>query len=125
MTSGRETQPHLAERQHLAVAERLQRATGLGSITVPHDRDRLWGRENSGIARPRVIAVAVRDDGARDRHNRVDIKPTRFAIEPRPGRAQPGLRARRGDMHGRHMGIRTSLRPPEGKVGIVNLSSLG
>ena len=87
MSRGRETQPHLAERQHLTVTERLQRAASLGSVAAPHDRDRLWGRENGCIAWPRVIAVAVRDDGTRDRCNRVDIKSARFAIQPSPGRS--------------------------------------
>ena len=46
------------------------------------------------VARPGVIGVGVRDDGAVDGPDGVDIKPARLAIKPVGQNPEPSLRMR-------------------------------
>src|SRR5690606_21715896 len=69
----------------LAVAERLARAAGVVAIARLHDGERLGRGQDGAMAGPRVIAMAVGDDGAVGATRRVDVEIARNAVEA-PGR---------------------------------------
>ncbi len=91
VAGGEETHPDPVDRDGLAIVERLQRTSGQFAVTQLHDRDRGRCRQHALVARPGVIAVPVRDDGARHRDQRVDMEAARLAIEPGRRRFDPSL----------------------------------
>jgi hypothetical protein len=91
MPGRRQGQRHIADRQPLAIAPRLHPGAGRLAVAQPHHRERLGGRQHMPVAGPRVVGMAVGDDGARHRFDRVDVKPAGLAKEPGRQGAQPGI----------------------------------
>jgi hypothetical protein len=89
-----------ADRQTLAVAERLQRGAGRFAIACPHDRDRFDRREHPLVAGAGVVAMPVGDDGGCHRPQRIDVKAAGLAIEAGRRALDPGFGPRCGDRHG-------------------------
>jgi len=75
MAGGHQGDPDLADRHALPIRERLQHAACRLAMARPHDRDRGRGREHPLIARTGVVAMPVRDDGARHRRSGSMKKP--------------------------------------------------
>src|SRR4029077_463103 len=88
---GDQTYSDTVDRDGFAVVERLQRSSGQLAVTRLHDRDRAAGCQYALVARPGVVAVSVRDDGARHWNQRIDMKPAGLAIEPGRRCFDPGL----------------------------------
>ena len=99
VAGGEETHPDPVDCDGLAIVDRLERTSGQLAVTRLHDSDGARRREHALVARPGVVAVPVRDDGARHREQRVDMKAAGLAIEPGRGRLDPGFRARGGGVH--------------------------
>jgi len=91
----------IADREGFPIAERLQRAAGQLPIAHSHDRDGVRRREHPLVAGASVITVAVGDDGARHRVQRIDVEVPGLAIEPRRSGPDPSLGPRRGNQHRR------------------------
>ena len=99
VAGGEEAHPDPVDRDGFAIVERLQRTSGQLAVTRLHDRDRAGCREHALVARPGVVAVPVRDDGARHREQRVDMEAAGLAIEPGRRCLDPGLGPRSGRRH--------------------------
>ncbi len=100
----READLDVADPHALAVFQRL--LVGIGHVleTRAHDRQRFGRGQRLAMARPRMVAVAMRDHRARHGEGRIDIEIARFAIEAARRRIEPrtgiqGLGCRR-DCHG-------------------------
>ena len=75
MAGGHQGDPNLADRQALPISERLQNAARRLAMARPHDRDRGRGREHPPVAGTSMVAMPVRDDGARHRRSGSMKKP--------------------------------------------------
>jgi len=77
------SQPELdrAERQALAIAERLQAAARCVAEAHPHDRQGTRRRQHPLMAGPRMVAMAVADHRPVDRPARIDVETAGLAIE--------------------------------------------
>src|ERR1700731_2640154 len=112
-----EPQRRAVTRHKLAIAGRLQGFAGQLAVPLAHDRDRLRRREDMLVAGPSMIAMAVRDHGARHRPRRVDIEIAGFAIEPRRRHPEPAFWPRHKVWHGCDIGA------GRGNVSLAQLSS--
>ncbi len=99
MAGRREPHRDLADRQALAIGERLQRPACRPAVTRSHDRNRLGCGQHMPVAGARVIAMTVRDHGARRRLARIDMEIAWHAIEPRRTDLDPAFGRRCGDRH--------------------------
>ena len=92
MTGRREADLDLADAHALAVLQRLLVGVGHVLETRPHDRERLRRGQRPAVARPRMIAMPVRDHRARHGEGRIDIEVAGLAIEA----ARRGIEPRTG-----------------------------
>jgi len=95
VASRREGDGHPVDFGRFAVIGGLQRTAGIVAVALAHDRDRRFGRENRAVARPGMVAMAMRHDGARHRQHRVYVEIARLAVETGRGCPDPSLRMRR------------------------------
>ena len=75
-----------AERQRLAIADRLRRAGEILAVAQPHDVERLLRRQHRAVAGARMIGMAVRDQRLVDRPGRIDVEAAGLAADAGRGR---------------------------------------
>src|ERR1700751_4216555 len=71
----------VAEPDFFTVSNRLRAARKIVTIAQPHHVERLLRGENRAMARPGVVGMAVGDNGALDRANRIDMKAAGLAAK--------------------------------------------
>jgi hypothetical protein len=86
----REAHIDLADPYAFAIFQRL--LVGIGHIleACAHDRQRFGSGQCRTMAGPRMVAMAVRDHGARHGDGRIDIEIAGLAIEAARRRIEPG-----------------------------------
>ena len=72
---------HVADHDPFAISGRLGAARGAFSKPHLHHRERLARREHMLMPRPRMVRMAVRDNGAFGSAVRIDMKAAGAAIE--------------------------------------------
>ena len=87
MAGGMECDPNVAETNSLAVGDGLCAAGEIIAIAQPHDVERFLGGQHRAVARPGVVGMAMGDDGALDRPDRIDMKAAGLAAQARRRRA--------------------------------------
>ena len=95
------------EAQRLAIGQRLEAAGATLAEPGLHDGDGLRRGEHGAVARPRMIRVAVRDDGAIHRAQRIDVEAARLAQQAGGVGLQPRFEFGRCG-HGRNIGPRAA-----------------
>src|SRR4029079_16955589 len=93
---GVEFDPDVAEPDIFAIANRLRRSREIIAVPQPHHVERFLGGQNSAVAGPGVIGMAVRDHGPLDRAHRVDMEAAGLAAKTGGNRHQDVLRAHAG-----------------------------
>ena len=84
----------------LAEVRRLRRAGEILAVAQRHDVERLAGRQHRAVAGARMVGMAVRDQRAGDRPDRVDEEIAGRAVEAlRPGMEQVAGAHGRQDRH--------------------------
>ncbi len=81
-----------AERDGLAVADRLRRAGEILAVAQPHQVERLLRRQHRAVAGARVVGMAVRDQRLVDRPRRDRCGSRRACSTRRPASARGCLR---------------------------------
>jgi hypothetical protein len=99
VAGGEELHPDAVDRDWFAIVERLQRTSGQLAVTGLHDGDCAGRCEHALVARPGVVAVPVRDDGARHREQGIDMEAAGLAIESGRRCLDPGLGPWSGGRH--------------------------
>ncbi len=89
MPGRHQTHGDAADPARLAVGERLHPAARALAVAPAHDRQRLRRRQHRAVAGPRVVAVAVRDDGAAHPTAGIDEEIARLAIQAGLGYLEP------------------------------------
>ena len=77
-----EAHAHIADADRLAIGCNLRRPRVILTIAQGHDVEGLGRGEHMGMAGPGVIGMAVGDERARYRTQRIDVKIPRRAIKP-------------------------------------------
>ncbi len=112
MACGMKFDGDVAESYRFAIANGLRRAGEMVAVTQPHHVERLLRRQHRAMARPRVVGMAVGNDGALDRPHRIDMEAAGFAAQAGGDGHQDVLRTHFGYI-GRAAAIFTSPRPGE------------
>ena len=84
-----------AERDGLAIADRLRRPGEALAVAQAHDVERLLRRQHGAMAGPRVVGMAVRNQGLLDRAGRIDVEAAGLAADPGRGRDEDVFGAHR------------------------------
>ena len=90
MAGRHEAHLDIADLHGLAVFQRLLGGVGHVLEAGAHDGQRLGRGEHTSVARPGMIAMAVRDHRAGDRDRRIDVEIAGRAIEAAWSRIEPG-----------------------------------
>ena len=85
-----EAEGDAADQALLAIGEGLEGSAGCLAKADAHDAERLRRRQDGGIVRPGMVAMAMGDDGALDGAGGIDEEIAGGAIEPLRTRKQPG-----------------------------------
>src|SRR5579872_3415811 len=72
----------LAQPDRSAIGNGLRLAGEIRPAPDRHDGKRFLGGENPGMARPRMIGMAMRNECARHRSQRIDVEIAGAAIKP-------------------------------------------
>ncbi len=91
MARRHEPHRHLADRERLAISERLAAARGRRPEPRLHDGERLPRGEHMLMAGAGMIGMAVGDDGAGDATARIDMEAARPAIETAALHTEPAV----------------------------------
>src|SRR5436190_480375 len=81
MAGGMEFDGDVAEPEFLAIGDRLRGAGEILAITQPHHVECFLRRQNSAMAGPGVVGMAMGDHGAFHGANRVDMEAARLATK--------------------------------------------
>ncbi len=81
MARGMELDGDIVELDLVAAADRLRGAGEILAIAQPHHVERFLRRQHGAVARTRMVGMAVRDDGARDGADRIDMEAAGFAAQ--------------------------------------------
>src|SRR4051794_35811716 len=93
MAGGMEFDGDVAEPYLFTVSNRLRAAGKIVAIAQPHHVERFLRGENRAMAGPGVVGMAVGDNGALDRANRIDMKAAGLAAKAGGNWQQDVLRA--------------------------------
>ena len=105
MAGGMEFDRDVAEPDLFAIADRLRRAGEILAIAQPHDVERFLRRQHRAMAGAGMVGMAVRDHGALDGADRIDMEAARLAAQAGGDRHQDVLRSHFG-----HIGSGTVIR---------------
>ena len=90
---GHELDADIADLERLSIGERLCAAPRRAAEPQLHHAKRFLGRKHVIMAVPRMIGMAVRDDGALHRTTWVDVESARPAIETAAIGGKPSFEA--------------------------------
>ena len=91
MAGRRQPHAHATQVDRLTVAQRLEAAGRLGAESGLHDGDGLRSCQHRAMSGPRMVGVAVGDDGALDGSCRIDVEAGRRAAQSGGVELQPIL----------------------------------
>src|SRR3984957_6867852 len=100
MARGMKFDPNPAEINRPAMGQDLRAAAKFLSIAQPHHVERLLGGQYRAMAGPRVVGMAVGDDGALDGAHRIYVEAAELAAKSGGVRHQDVLWAHRGYIRG-------------------------
>ncbi len=84
-----------AEREALAVADRLRRAGEILAVAQPHQVERLLRRQHRAVAGAGMVGMGMRDQRPLDRPRRVDMEAAALAADAGRRRHQDVFRTHR------------------------------
>jgi hypothetical protein len=91
VAGGPQRDSYAADLEGLAIGKRLKRSGRARAEPELHDGDGIRRGQHRAVPGPRMVEVAMGDDGTIDRRMRVDVKSARQAVETRSVGPQPAL----------------------------------